>query len=110
MNRKREITKKDKRKRKPAGQMKYADFFDPPGGESARNKRSENLSEDENEAEEEMEGGVEGEEDAEDDQVAASGSEDEMDSGEEESKGISNFEKKQQKVHFKETNNICGTS
>lgn len=97
--RKRELTHKDNRSRKSAWKMKYADFFDPPDGEPSANKGSgeEREEDEENEADEEMEIDEDADEEIEDGNVAAS-SEDEVDTDEEKSKTISNFEKKQQKV------------
>ena len=94
MNRKSELARKGKRKGKSPGQMKYADFFDPPDEEPSGNQGSENESKDEDENEDGEEMSAD-EEYTEDDQAVAS-SEAEMDSDEENT--ISNFEKKQQKV------------
>lgn len=95
MNRKSELARRGKRKGKSPGQMKYADFFDPPDEEPSGNQGSENESKDEDENEDGEEMSADEEEDPEDDQAVAS-SEAEMDSDEENT--ISNFEKKQQKV------------
>ncbi|KAL9988124.1 hypothetical protein ACROYT_G002529 [Oculina patagonica] len=81
--------------------MKYADFFDPPDGELNVNKGSGDESEkdDENDEDEEMEVDDEGaDEEIED---AAASSDDGLDTDEEKSKAISNFEKKQQKLKEK---------
>lgn len=89
--------------------MKYADFFDPPDGETTGKEGSENDSEgeDENEADEMVaENEEDEEEELEDDEVVASSSEGEMDSDEEQPKTMSNFEKKQQKVKLTTVNFI----
>ena len=80
--------------------MKYADFFDPPDGESSANKGSE--EDDDNEIDEEMEVDEDADEEQEDGNVAASG-EDEEDTDEESTEAVSNFEKKQQKVKLTRT-------
>lgn len=102
LSRKREFTKKEKRSRKSARKMKYADFFDPPDGELDANLGSggESEKDDENESDEEEEFDKDAEKEVEDGHVTAS-SEDQDDSdSEKKSKAISNFEKKQQKVIF----------
>lgn len=105
MSRKRELTKKEKRSRKSARKMKYADFFDPPDGELSVNIGSGEESEEnnENESDERVELDRDADKKVEDGHLVAS-SEDEDDSdSEEKSKAISNFEKKQEKVIFKVT-------
>lgn len=102
MSRKRELTKKEKRSRKSARKMKYADFFDPPDGERSADLGSGGESEEdnENELDEQEEFDKDAEKEVEDGHVSAD-SEDEDDSeNEEKSKAISNFEKKQQKVNL----------
>ena len=97
MSRKRELTKKEKRSRKSARKMKYADFFDPPDGERSADLGSGGESEEgnENELDEQEEFDKDAEKEVEDGH-----SEDEDDSdNEEKSKAISSFEKKQQKVN-----------
>ena len=103
VNREGELSRKGKKKRKTAGEMKYADFFDPPDGEPIEKKGSENESEDENEDDEQMEAKDDDEEEIEDDEASVS-SDIEMDSDEENTKGISSFEKKQQKVNLQQIN------
>ena len=107
MSRKRELTKKEKRSSKSARKMKYADFFDPPDEELSANIGSGEESEEdnENESDEEVEFDKDADKKVEDGHVASS-SEDEDDSGNEEnSKAISTFEKKQEKVSFEVTTN-----
>ena len=102
MSRKRELTKKEKRSRKSARKMKYADFFDPPDGELSADLGSGGESEEdnENESDEQEQFDKDAEKEEEDGHVSAN-SEDEDDSdNEEKSKAISNFEKKQQKVNI----------
>ena len=100
--RKRKITKKDKQKRKTAREIKYADFFDPPDGETLEKAGSDsNDSEEEDEAGEEMESeddeeNEENHQDSSDEnEVEDDGDDDDDD---EKSKVFSNFEKKQGKV------------
>ena len=100
--RKRKITKKDKQKRKTAREIKYADFFDPPDGETLEKAGSDsNDFEEEDEAGEEMESeddeeNEENHQDSSDEnEVEDDGDDDDDD---EKSKVFSNFEKKQGKV------------
>ena len=104
--RKRAITKKDKQNRKTAREIKYADFFDPPDGETLEKAGNDsNDFEEEDEAGEEMESenGEENEENHQDssDENEVEGDDDDDDDGDdddEKSKVFSNFEKKQEKV------------
>ena len=104
--RKRKIAKKDKQKRKTAREIKYADFFDPPDGETLEKAGSDsNDFEEEDEAGEEMESEdyEENEENHQDssDENEVEDDDDDDDDGDdddEKSKVFSNFEKKQGKV------------
>ena len=104
--RKRKITKKDKQKRKTAREIKYADFFDPPDGETLEKAGSEsNDFEEEDEAGEEMETDDDGENEEnhqdssdENEMEDDDDDDDDGDDDDEESKVFSNFEKKQEKV------------
>ena len=103
--RKRKITKKDKQKRKTAREIKYADFFDPPDGETLEKAGSEsNDFEEEDEAGEEMESDDDGENDenhqdsSDENEMEGDDDDDDGDDDDEESKVFSNFEKKQEKV------------
>ena len=100
--RKRKITKKHKQKRKTAREIKYADFFDPPDGETLEQAGSDsNDFEEEDEAGEEMESEDDGEneenhQDSSDENEVED--DDDDDDDDEKSKVFSNFEKKQEKV------------
>ena len=99
--RKRNITKKHKQKRKTAREIKYADFFDPPDGETLEKAGSEaNDFEEEDEAGEEMESDDDGEneENHQDSSDENEVEDDDDDDDDEKSKVFSNFEKKQEKV------------
>ena len=105
VGRERKITKKDKQKRKTAREIKYADFFDPPDGETLEKAGSDsNDSEEEYEAGEEMEseGDEENEENLQDgsdeNELDSDDDDDNDDDDDEKSKVFSNFEKKQEKV------------
>ena len=73
--------------------MKYADFFDPPEGEDGNGTNEQNGDVDKDE-EEEMEVDIEADtyQDTEDDEIASIGHK------EEDTKILSNFEKKQERV------------
>ena len=104
--RKRKITKKDKQNRKTAREIKYADFFDPPDGDTLERAGSDsNDFEEEDEAGEEMESEDDGEneenhQDSSDENEVEDDDDDDDDGDDddEKSKVFSNFEKKQGKV------------
>ena len=104
--RKRAITKKDKQNRKTAREIKYADFFDPPDGETlekAGNDSNDFQEEDEAGEDMESENGEENEENHQDssDENEVEDDDDDDDDGDDDdkkSKVFSNFEKKQEKV------------
>ena len=106
VGRERKIAKKDKQKRKTAREIKYADFFDPPDGETLEKAGSDsNDSEEEDEAGEEMESeddeeNEENHQDGSDENEVEDDDDDDDDDGEK-SKVFSNFEKKQEKVGIK---------
>ena len=103
--RKRKITKKHKQKRKTAREIKYADFFDPPDGETLERAGSDSndfKEEDEAGGEMESEDDEENEENHQDssdeNEVEDDDDDDDGDGDDEKSKVFSNFEKKQGKV------------
>ena len=101
MSRKRKSTKKEKRSRKSARKMKYADFFDPPDGELSANLGSggESQEENENESDEQEEFDEDAEKEGEDGNGSANSEDGDDSDSEQKSKPVSNFEKKQQKVN-----------
>lgn len=75
--------------------MKYADFFDPPEGEDGdgTNEQNGDVDEDEEEEEEmEVDAEADTDQDTEDDEIPSIGHK------EEDTKVLSNFEKKQERV------------
>lgn len=75
--------------------MKYADFFDPPEGEDGdgTNEQNGDVDEDEEEEEEmEVDAEADTDQDTEDDEIPSIGHK------EEDTKILSNFEKKQERV------------